>query len=501
MRQKKSENQVFTYQTRLILNEDASNILFACAALMNKVEHCLFADIVKGHLTSELKSSYLKKHQITARHFNANRIILEGKISSIKELQKQQVAELKQRILSLEVNIKKLEKKKAHFQVHQKKRRLATLQSRLQKLEQNLSQKKTPLCFGSNKLFRKQFNLQENQYLSHDEWKKDWQQKRNKSFFLIGSKDETSGNQSCVASTEGDSISLRIRLPDALKEHGKYLVVNGLKFSYGQEAIIAAITSHLEGTDPVAISYRFLLDEIGWRVFVSVTIKEPSKVTRSGLGVIGVDINADHIAVVETDRYGNPIDRKSFPLCTYGKTRHQTLAFIGDVSSSIIEWCVRSKKPVVIEKLKFSDKKCSLREIGNVRYARMLSSFAYSAIISMIKSKSFRCGVHVNEVNPAYTSIIGRIKFAKRYGFSVHESAALCIGRRCLGASERLPRHQSQVPDGRGGHVTLSLPVRNRDRHVWSSWRIAQKRLLKLCLQHISRRNKAILKPDKSCLL
>jgi IS605 OrfB family transposase len=136
------------------------------------------------------------------------------------------------------------------------------------------------------------------------------------------------------------------------------------------------------------------------------------------------------------------------------------------------------------EKLNFSDKKCSLREIGNAQYARMLSSFAYNTVISTIKSKSFRSGVHVKEINPAYTSIIGRIKFAKRYRFSVHESAALCIGRRCLGASERLPRHHSQVPDGKGGHVTLSLPVRNRDKHVWSSWRLAQKRLLKRCLQH-----------------
>jgi hypothetical protein len=178
---KNSENQVFTYQTRLPPdNEETSNILFVCATLMNKVEHCLFADIAKGRRASDLKSSYLKNHQITARHFNANRIILEGKISSIKELQKQHVEGLKQRILSLEENIQKLEKKKAHFQAHQKKRRLATLRARLQKLEQNLSQGKIPLCFGSNRLFRKQFDLQKNQYSSHDEWKNDWQQKRKK---------------------------------------------------------------------------------------------------------------------------------------------------------------------------------------------------------------------------------------------------------------------------------------------------------------------------------
>jgi len=456
---------------------------------MNRVEHTLFADLAKGATVSELKALYLKRFQITARHFNAVRVTLEGKISSIKELQKLRITSLKQRSSSLEKNIKKLAKKKAYRAVHEKKRRLATLKARLRRLEQN--QEKISLCFGTKKLFRKQYALEKNQYSSHEEWKTDWQSARTESFFLLGSKDETHGNQSCVASLEGDSLSLRIRLPDALSAQSKYLVIKGVQFAYGQEAIIAALMSHSGNKEnAVAISYRFLLDEQGWRVFVSTSVKEPPKVTRKGFGIIGVDINADHLAVVETDRYGNPIARKSYPLCTYGKTKHQASALIGDVVTSIIEWCVKVKKPVVIERLSFSDKKSELREIGNARYARMLSSFSYSAIISMIKAKSFRCGVSIEEVNPAYTSIIGRIKFAKRYGYSVHESAALCIGRRCLGFSERLPRHRNMVPDGKGFHVTLSLPVRNRDKHVWSSWRITQRKFKKWCLQHTSGRIK-----------
>jgi IS605 OrfB family transposase len=151
---------------------------------------------------------------------------------------------------------------------------------------------------------------------------------------------------------------------------------------------------------------------------------------------------------------------------------------------------------LALEKLSFTEKKGELREMGNAQYARMLSSFAYSSIILMIKSRAFRLGVHVSEVNPAYTSVIGQVKFAQRYGFSTHESAALVIGRRSLGNSERLPRHQSIVPDGKGGHVTLPLPARNRSRHVWASWRKVRPVLLKWCLQHISGRKKAILKSD-----
>jgi IS605 OrfB family transposase len=452
------------------------------ARLMNRVEHSLFADLAKGLTVSELKAPYLKKFQITARHFNAVRVGLEGKISSVQELRTLRITELKQCIASLEAKIKKLEGKKAYRAVHEKKRRLATLKGRLYRKEKNDT--KIPLCFGSKKLFRKQFALKENQYSSHEEWKTDWQSAREKSFFLLGSKDETSGNQSCVASLEGDSLSLRIRLPDALSAEGKYLVIKDVKFAYGQEAIITAVLSHTDKKEnPVAISYRFLLDEDGWRVFVSTSVKEPPKITKKGHGIIGVDINADHLAVVETDRFGNPIARKSFPLCTYGKTKHQALALIGDVVASIIDWCVSVKKPVAIERLSFANKKSELREIGNARYARMLSSFSYSTIISMIKTRSFRCGVAVGEVNPAYTSVIGRIKFSKRYGHCPHESAALCIGRRYLGFSERLPRHRDMILDGKGTHGTLSLPVRNRDKHVWSLWRQVQRKIRKWCLQ------------------
>src|SRR5664280_14805 len=71
------------------------------------------------------------------------------------------------------------------------------------------------ICFGSKKLCRGQFTLEDNGYNSHDEWLKDWQAARNNQFFVIGSKDETAGCQGCVATVAEDgSISLRLRLPN-----------------------------------------------------------------------------------------------------------------------------------------------------------------------------------------------------------------------------------------------------------------------------------------------
>jgi IS605 OrfB family transposase len=182
--------------------------------------------------------------------------------------------------------------------------------------------------------------------------------------------------------------------------------------------------------------------------------------------------------VVETDRYLNPVRHERLSLSTYGKDKNQAKALIGNTVRRAVEWSTQTRKPLVIEKLSFGKKKRELRELGSSSYARMLSSFAYSSIITMLKSRAFRYGISMTEVNPAYTSVIGRVKFSKRYGLSHHESAALCIGRRSLGGSESLPCHVNAIHDGRGGHVAFSLPVRNRDKHVWSSWGQVRKELL-----------------------
>lgn len=477
----KSDIYTPTYQTRIHSSEMENEVLCAFAALFGTAKRSLFADLARGRLANDCKSSYIKKFGITARHFNAIKVGLEGNIASAKALQQLRVKTLRNQIESIEHFLKKRSKKDPRV-VHQKKRRLACLAARLHRLEENVSLGRIHLCFGSKRLFRAQFALSDNGYQSFEEWGEEWRGSRSNSLFLLGSKDETAGNQSATASIQEDGgISLRIRLPDALRTYGKYLVLKNLYFSYGHDRIVAALK---DTASPVAISYRLVLDEKGWRVFATLPITKPLVITQKGRGVIGIDINADHLAVVETDRSGNPIQHIRVELNTYGKSSGQTKARIGDAVKTIVHQASLVQKPIVLEDLSFDQKKCELREIGNPRYARMLSSFTYHEVTRFIISAAAQNGVEVGVVNPAYTSVIGRAKFCKRYGLSIHESAALCIGRRFLGVSERLPRHLNEIADGKGGFVTLPLPVRNRGRHVWSSWRQVRKRLPAALVAH-----------------
>ncbi|MBJ7449552.1 MAG: hypothetical protein JHC93_04255, partial [Parachlamydiales bacterium] len=227
-----------TYQTRLRLDQRQQAILDECASLLSLVERSLFAETAKGEKTSSCKNAFLKLYGITARQFNACRVSLEGKIAACKTFISQGITSLKQQLDSLEKKIKLLEKKPSkRFVLHQKKRRHNILSYRLSCLQNDQKNDRIHLCFGGKKLFRKQYNLEENGFTSHEQWKEAWHAKRNSEFFVLGSKDETAGNQTCVATQKDGSLSLRLRLPRALEEKfGKFLEIENVHFAYGQEA-------------------------------------------------------------------------------------------------------------------------------------------------------------------------------------------------------------------------------------------------------------------------
>ena len=482
--------QTGTYQTRTVdyagLDRSAGDaVLAAYGELYGRVQRKLFAEVGAGRSTTSLKSAYLKRHGIPARMFNAVRVSLDGKISSVRETMGLRRESLQRRIARAEQQIADAAEHGRLDQVHQKKRRLANLRHRLAALEADIAAGRVRLCFGSKRLWRKQDQLAENGYGSHEEWLRDWRDSRSGEFFVLGSRDETAGCQLCVASVaDNGTLTLRLRMPDCLVgQYGKHLVIEGVWFAYGHEQVLAALGSNSEyaayrrehGEKAAratelgqAVSYRFKRDGKGWRVFVTTNMMGVPVVTDQRLGAIGVDLNADHLAVAETDSSGNCIKAWRVPLVTYGSSQHQAEAVIGDAVASVVECAREVGKPIVIEKLDFRQKKAVLE--GQPRkYSRMLSSFSYGKIKAYFVSRGYRKGVEVHQVNPAFSSVIGRVKFMERYGFSVHQAAALVLARRSLGCSERVPRRWV-CPVGNGVHVAFTVPARKRVKHVWAYW-------------------------------
>jgi IS605 OrfB family transposase len=509
---------VFSYQTRLELDAKEDAALTAYASLYGRVERSLFAAMQTKAPMNDLKRQFLLEYGITARQFNAIRVGVEGKIDSIKARRPDLITELQLRIKKAQKAIQNTEDRlqalrapdaafkkgkvvktlsseeraraatNAAFKLHHKKRRLHILQTKLGTMLADHKDARVRLCFGSKKLFHAQFDLKANGYADHAAWKADWQARHNSQFFVLGSQDETAGNQSCQAVVQADgTLTLELRMPNACEgDHGKRAVIAGVRFAYGHDKIVAALSSSQrlasktqKGTNIMkrigsALSYRFVRDAKSWRVFVSCRVPAAPTCTQAGLGAIGVDINANHLAVAILNRFGAPTKHLRIDTHTFGKTSNQTKAIIGDAAVRIVGTAAASGKPIVLEKLDFAKKKAEL-EGTQPHVARMLSCFAYKHIVSSIKAVAFRAGVEVIEVNSAYTSVIGALNHAQKRGVSVHMGAAVAIARRGLGLAEKPSVRVGLIPLRNGGHVTLALPVRNRAKHVWSYWAMIRK--------------------------
>jgi IS605 OrfB family transposase len=512
-----SDRPVFTYQTRPALDSGQVAVLDAYAELYGRAERSLFAAMQAGGKLNDLKRDFLPRFGITSRQFNALRIGLDGKIDSIKQRRPDLIVEAQTKIKKAAKVIARLTTKTSRpDKLHQKKRRLGMLQARLCNMQGDQASGKVRLCFGSKKLFHAQFDLEANGYASHQEWRHDWLVDRSSQFFVLGSKDELAGCQGCQAAVAEDgSLNLTLRLPDALSSQDKYLNLPGIRFAYGHAQIVAALNTSQRITNQTkagvatikrtgtALSYRFVRDAKGWRVFVSVQAQAVEVNTRASMGAIGMDINADHLAISETDRFGNLVEARRIDLHTYGKSSDQTKALIGDAAVSIVEQARQAGKPVVIEKLNFQKKKAELESV-NRKQARMLSSFSCNKVASTIKAAAFRAGVEVIEVNPAYTSVIGAVNHAQTRGISVHQGAALAIARRGLGLCEKATVPVGLVPTANGGHVTFELPVRNRLKHVWTFWSKVRTNLKAAHVAHYlsgdSKRKPAPLSPEMQAL-
>ena len=487
-------SKIFTYQAKIDNADKIYDFLEDSASLFSKIERKLFAAHNKGCDIKKIKSEYISHFGINARHFNSIRINLEGKIASSFAIRDNNIDETKNKITKTVNIISKLKNKlkltaNQANKSHQKRRLLASLKHKLSNLELDKTNNKIRICFGSKKLFNKQFNLEENNYKEHTEWLQDWQKARDNQFYLIGSKDETMGNQNCVATINEDnnSINLRLRVPKNLEtKYGKYILIENVKLNYGKDAVFSALNCNIKRNYlqkknskalhgdlfknyGQAINYRFLKTEKDFKVFITVTKSAPQQESNKLFGSIGVDINANHLAVSEIDNTGNLIKSFNVPLCTYGKSSAQSKALIGDAIKQIVAYAKIKQKPIIVEKLDFKKKKRALKE-ASPKYARMLSSFSYSLILQMLNSRAFRHGIEVFAVNPAYSSVIGRIKFCRIYKISVHQAAALVIARRFYRYSERLPYCWNNIPDNKGCHVALPKLVKISGKHVWHLW-------------------------------
>ncbi|MCG7336491.1 transposase [Sporosarcina sp. ACRSM] len=440
-----------------------------------RIERKLFVDLyVRKRPANQLKIEYCANYQLTARQYNSTKNQLDGRVSSKRKLTKLYIEEAREKFDQTKKFLTKkiVQKEKAHLSlltmkgneplflkkvknyrklkelIHQKKRRLHRLQLKLERLESDEKRGIVRLCFGSKAFFHKQFHLIDNN-LSFEQWKNNWQTARASQFTFIGSKDETYGNQSCTYDVD-NQLRIRVNRKDEGK-FGKHIVLPNINFTYGQENIDQAKIPTIGYTKGKrnkvryyrALTCKFIFKNKHWYLNISVDVDTPEIKTLQNHGQIGVDFNANFLAVTEVDRFGNYVHSFQVPFKAYHVSSEQAKQSLSDALKIVVDYAVAKQKPIAYEKLDFKKKKQQLKQRSK-KQAKMLSGFAYSSYQSMLTSKCQKDGVALVAVNPAYTSQIGQHKFMKRYGLSSHEGAAMVIARRGLGLKkiERVPIHQ-----------------------------------------------------------
>jgi hypothetical protein len=77
--------------------------------------------------------------------------------------------------------------------LHQHGRKVRTLELRLERAQARVGD--PSICFGSKKMFRRQFQLAENGYANHEQWLEDWRDARRSGFALVGAASVPAGNE------------------------------------------------------------------------------------------------------------------------------------------------------------------------------------------------------------------------------------------------------------------------------------------------------------------
>jgi len=179
-------------------------------------------------------------------------------------------------------------------------------------------------------------------------------------------------------------------------------------------------------------SVRLLMKKGKFRIVLSWT--EESVVLPVREGAVGVDCNPDGVAMVDVSATGTLLEHRYI--------RKQRIQFASDnkrdydtglLAKEVVQYAYDKKKPIVLEKLEFKKKgKKSYK-----KFNRMKSNFIYRKMLNAIKQRAVKIGVPVLEILPAFTSILGQLKYQKMYSLNRHTSAGLVIARRGLGLLER----------------------------------------------------------------
>ncbi|MFI8948363.1 IS200/IS605 family accessory protein TnpB-related protein [Streptomyces sp. NPDC053750] len=348
---------------------------------------------------------------------------------------------------------------------HAKARRLHVLEDRLRRARADWEAGKVHVVRGGRRLARTRHHLPA-AGLAEARWRERWEAAR---WFVQadGESGKRFGNETIRIAPDGE---LSIRLPAPLihlanAPHGRYVLTGRIRFAHRVQEWADRVAANR------AVAYRIHHDVARDRWYVTASWQKP--VTRTipleaalAEGVIGVDMNADHLAAWRLDTHGNPVGNpRRFTYDLTGPAAHRD-AQVRHALARLLHWATAcGVKAIAVEDLDFTAEKTREKHGGRKRFRRLISGMPTARLRGRLVSMADQTGITVIAVDPAYTSKWGAQHWQKPLTSSTrrttrHDAASIAIGRRAQGYPVRRrtapPRtHQS---DGCGHRTVQAAP-------------------------------------------
>ncbi|MEV0369935.1 IS200/IS605 family accessory protein TnpB-related protein [Streptomyces sp. NPDC050636] len=346
-----------------------------------------------------------------------------------------------------------------------KTRRLHVLHGRLEHERADREAGCVHVARGGKRLARTRHNLEAAQ-LTEVEWRKRWEAGR---WFCQadGESGKRYGNETIRVSPEGE-VSIKLPAPLAVyanAKHGRYVLAAKIRFPH----------RGTEWADRVeadrAVAYRVHYDTARGRWYITASWQyQPTRTIpfKAALahGVIGVDINADHIAAWRLDTCGNPVGTPRRFFYDLSGTREHRDAQVRHALTRLLHWAITcGVNAVAIEDLDFAAGKTREKHGRRKRFRRLISGMPTARLRARLTSMADQTGIAIIVVDPAYTSKWGAQHWQKPLSCTKrkttrHDAAAVAIGRRAQGHPIRRrtappPAHRS---DEQGHRTAQARP-------------------------------------------
>lgn len=327
-----------------------------------------------------------------------------------------------------------------------KTRRLATLRERLAKVEAALAAGLPSIVVGGKRLWRNRNHLDAAD-MTEQQWRQHWDTSR---MFLTadGESGKSGGNETIRVDAEG---RLRIKVPTALVEElGTHIVIAApVLFSHRGQEWAARVAARR------AVRYDFSYDpkRDRWYLDASWTTTPgpaPGLNELRAERMLGVDLNADHLACCVLDSSGNPVGQpSSIEMLTAGLAASRRDGRVRAAITALLDHAQHAGcAAVVVENLDFADQRATGRETQGrgkrgKRFRHTVAGIPTRQFRNRLTGMAARRGVAVVGVDAAYTSKWGAehwwVPLRQQTSDPVtrHHAAAVAIGRRGLGLAVR----------------------------------------------------------------